>query len=43
MFVSVIKGIRKIFYNTRIIWIGWKIQLNRKWFLLTINYQHLKC
>ena len=22
---------------------SWKIQSNRKWFLLTVNYQHLKC
>ena len=43
MFVSVVKGIRKIFYTIGSVWIGQKIQSNGKWFLLTVKYQPLKC
>ena len=43
VFVSAVKGIRKIFYTTRIVWIGQKIQSNEKWFPLTVKYQPLEC
>ena len=43
VFVLAVKGIRKIFYTTRIVWIGQKIQSNEKWFPLTVKYQPLEC
>ena len=42
-FVWAVNRIRKIFYTMGRVWVGWKIQSNRKWFPLTVKYQAFKC
>ena len=42
-FVMGVKRIRKIFYTTRGVWLGWKTKSNGKSFPLTVKYEGLKC